>query len=45
MPLAIRIHETGGPEVLRLEDVEVPAPGAGEVQVPHTALGLKIKVV
>lgn len=40
MPLAIRIHETGGPEVLRLEDIEVPAPVAGEVQVRHTAIGL-----
>jgi len=40
MPRAIRIHETGGPEVMRLEDVEVAAPGAGEVQVRHTAIGL-----
>ena len=40
MPRAIRIHETGGPEVMRLEEVEVPAPGAGEVQVQHTAIGL-----
>ena len=40
MPRAIRIHETGGPEVMRLEDVEVGAPGAGEVQVRHTAIGL-----
>jgi NADPH:quinone reductase len=40
MPLAIRIYETGGPEVLRLEDIEVPAPVAGEVQVRHTAIGL-----
>lgn len=40
MPLAIRIHETGGPDVLRLEDIEVPAPAEGEVQVRHTAIGL-----
>jgi NADPH:quinone reductase-like Zn-dependent oxidoreductase len=40
MPRAIRIHETGGPEVLRLEDVEVTAPGEGEVQVQHTAIGV-----
>ena len=40
MPRAIRIHETGGPEVMRLEDVDVPAPGQGEVQVRHTAIGL-----
>jgi len=40
MARAIRIHEAGGPEVLRLEDVDVPAPGAGEVQVHHKAIGL-----
>jgi NADPH2:quinone reductase len=40
MSRAIRIHETGGPEVLRLEDVDVPAPGVGEVQLRHTAIGL-----
>ncbi len=40
MPRAIRIHETGGPEVMRLEDVEVAAPAVGEVQVQHTAIGL-----
>src|SRR6185295_10849801 len=40
MPRAIRIHETGGPEVMRLEDVDVVAPREGEVQVRHTAIGL-----
>jgi NADPH:quinone reductase-like Zn-dependent oxidoreductase len=40
MPRAIRIHETGGPEVMRLEDVEVARPAAGEVQVRHTAIGV-----
>jgi NADPH2:quinone reductase len=40
MPRAIRIHETGGPEVMRLEEVDVPAPGAGQVQIEHTAIGL-----
>lgn len=40
MPRAIRIHETGGPEVMRLEDVEVGTPGEGEVQLRHTAIGL-----
>jgi NADPH2:quinone reductase len=40
MPRAIRIHEVGGPEVMRLEDVDVPAPAAGNVQVKHTAIGL-----
>jgi NADPH:quinone reductase-like Zn-dependent oxidoreductase len=40
MPRAIRIHETGGPEVMRLEDADVDAPAAGEAQVRHTAIGL-----
>ena len=30
---AIRIHEYGGPEVLRYEDVVVPTPGAGELLI------------
>ena len=37
---AIRIYETGGPEVMKLEQVELPAPGKNEVQVRHTAIGL-----
>lgn len=37
---AIRIHETGGPEVLRWEEVEVAAPGPGEALVRQTAVGL-----
>ncbi len=37
---AIRIHATGGPEVLRLEDVELPAPAAGQAVVRHTAIGV-----
>jgi NADPH2:quinone reductase len=40
MPRAIRIHEAGGPDVLRLEDVQVPPPEAGEVQIRHAAIGL-----
>src|SRR6266545_5149729 len=37
---AIRIHEDGGPEVLRYEDVEDPSPGAGEVLVRIRAASL-----
>ena len=33
MMKAVRFYETGGAEVLRYEDVEVPEPGAGEVRV------------
>jgi NADPH2:quinone reductase len=40
MPKAIRFHQAGGPEVLRLEDVEVGAPGAGEARVRHRAIGV-----
>jgi len=37
---AIRVHETGGPEKLRWEVVEVGKPGAGEVRLRHTAIGV-----
>lgn len=40
MPYAIRIHETGGPEVLRWEEVDVGRPGSGEVLVRNTAVGV-----
>jgi NADPH:quinone reductase len=40
MPYAIRIHHTGGPEVLSWEEVAVPPPGPGEVTVRHHAVGL-----
>lgn len=37
---AIRIHETGGADVLRYETVEVGDPGPGEVRLKQTAIGL-----
>ncbi|MBX6367805.1 MAG: quinone oxidoreductase [Rhodospirillales bacterium] len=37
---AIRIHKTGGPEVMQWEEVEVPPPGPGQVRLRHTAVGL-----
>lgn len=40
MVKAIRIHEHGGPEVLRYEEVDPGRPGAGEVLLRHTAIGL-----
>ena len=40
MVKAIRIHEYGGPDKLRYEDVEVGEPGPGEAYVRHTAIGL-----
>jgi NADPH:quinone reductase len=40
MVQAIRIHNTGGPEVMVLEDVELGAPGPGMVTVANRAIGL-----
>ncbi|MBB6408553.1 zinc-dependent alcohol dehydrogenase family protein [Mesorhizobium sangaii] len=40
MARLVRFHEHGGPEVLRIEDVELPRPGSGEVQIRVKALGL-----
>ena len=37
---AIRIHETGGAERLRWEEIEIAPPGSGEVLVRHTAVGV-----
>jgi NADPH:quinone reductase len=40
MVQAVRIHRTGGPDVLVLEDVELSAPGPGMVTVENRAIGL-----
>ena len=40
MTHAIRIHRTGGPEVLQWEAVELPPPATGEVRLRHHAVGL-----
>lgn len=40
MSHAIRFHQTGGPEVLRWEEVEVPPPAAGELRLRQHAVGL-----
>jgi len=37
---AIRIYQTGGPEVMRLEEVELAPPGPGEARVRHHAIGV-----
>ena len=37
---AVRLHATGGPGALSLEDVPVPTPGAGDILVRHAAVGL-----
>ncbi|MBS7691604.1 quinone oxidoreductase [Pseudomonas lalucatii] len=40
MAKAVRFYETGGPEVLRYENVEVGEPGPGEIRLRHVAVGL-----
>jgi NADPH2:quinone reductase len=40
MAKAIRFHEKGGPEVLRLEDVDPGEPGPGQARLRHTAIGI-----
>ena len=37
---AIRFYESGSPEVMRYEDVEVGEPSAGQVRLHHVAVGL-----
>lgn len=40
MHRAVRIHATGGPEVLELENLPRPEPGPGQALVRHTAIGV-----
>jgi len=40
MVKAIRIHKTGGPDVMQWDDVEVGKPGPGQVRIKSTAVGL-----
>jgi NADPH2:quinone reductase len=40
MPKAIRFYETGGPEVLKLESVEVGEPGPDQARVRHNAIAV-----
>lgn len=40
MTRVVRFHETGGPEVLKVEDIAVRAPGEGELRVRVEAIGL-----
>ena len=42
MAKAVRFYETGGPDVLRFEDVPVGEPGEGEVRIRHSAVGLNV---
>jgi NADPH2:quinone reductase len=40
MVAAVRVHKFGGPEVLTYEDIDVPAPGAGQIRVRQHACGV-----
>ena len=40
MAKAVRYHKQGGPEVLQVDDVQVSEPGAGQVRLRHTAIGV-----
>jgi NADPH:quinone reductase len=40
MAKAVRYHKQGGPEVLQLDDVQVGAPGQGQIRIKHTAIGV-----
>src|SRR5690349_10409217 len=40
VPHAVRFAQTGGPEVLRWEPVDVAAPGPGQVRIRYAAVGL-----
>jgi len=37
---AIRIHQVGAPDVMRLEEADLPAPGPGEARIRHRAIGV-----
>lgn len=40
MAQRIIMNETGAPDVMQLEDIDLPAPGEGEIQITQTAIGL-----
>lgn len=40
MVSAIRVHQLGGPEVLKYEEIDLPAPGPGQVRYKTTAVGV-----
>jgi NADPH2:quinone reductase len=40
MVAAVRVHKVGGPEVLTYEEIEVAAPGAGQIRVKQHACGV-----
>ena len=45
MDKAFRFYEYGGPEVLRLEDLEIGAPGRGQVRIVSSAIAVNFRDV
>lgn len=39
---AVRAHDAGGPDVLKLDTIELQPPGSGEVLIRHTAIGVNL---
>jgi NADPH:quinone reductase len=37
---AVRVHKTGGPEVMQLEEIELPPPGPDQIRLRHTVIGV-----
>src|SRR5471032_312339 len=42
MVAAVRVHKHGGPEVLTLDDIEIPAPGQGQIKIKQHACGVNL---
>ena len=40
MVAAVRVHKPGGPEVLTYEDVQIAAPGQGQIKIKQHAAGV-----
>src|SRR5665213_3612511 len=40
MVAAVRVHKPGGPEALTFEDVQIPAPGQGQIKIKQHAIGV-----
>jgi NADPH2:quinone reductase len=40
MVAAVRVHKTGGPEVLTFEQIDIPAPGQGQIKLKQHACGV-----
>ncbi len=40
MVAAVRVHKHGGPEVLTYEDIDIPAPGQGQIKIKQHAAGI-----